>query len=114
MSERHPKLLLQDILDSVEKIVSYTQRLTYDEFINDSKTIDAVVRNFEIIGEATNRLPDEIKEVNPEIDWHKIKGLRNRIVHNYFGIDYNIIWTIKEQFLDTLIVRIRSILDSYQ
>jgi len=59
MSERHPKLLLSDILESAEKIIDYTQSLTYEDFIEDSKTIDAVIRNFEIIGEVANRLPDE-------------------------------------------------------
>ena len=95
MSKRQLKLLLEDILESAEKITTYTQSLTYEEFIADSKTIDAVIRNFEIIGEAANRLPDDFREINEQIDWHKIRGLRNRIVHNYFGIDYSIIWTIK-------------------
>jgi uncharacterized protein with HEPN domain len=61
MSDRHPKLLLEDILDSAEKIFRYTESLTYEEFITDSKTIDAVIRNFEIIGEASNRLPRNLK-----------------------------------------------------
>ena len=64
MSDRHPKLLLEDILDSAQKIISYTNNLSFDDFIADSKTIDAVTRNFEIIGEAANRLPHEIKETN--------------------------------------------------
>jgi len=83
MSKRLPKLLLLDILESAEKIGIYTSNLTYDQFID-----DAVVRNIEIIGEAANRLPEELKEANSNIDWFKIRGLRNRIVHNYFGINY--------------------------
>lgn len=94
MSSRKPKLLLEDILESAEKIITYTQSLTYDEFIADSKTIDAVIRNFEIIGEAANRLPDELKDNSEEINWHKLRGLTNRIVHGYFGINYRIIWSI--------------------
>ena len=62
MSKRHPRLLLGDILDSVEKIFLYTKCITYEEFITDSKTIDAVVRNFEIISEATNQLPQKFKD----------------------------------------------------
>jgi uncharacterized protein with HEPN domain len=69
MSDRHPKLLLEDILESAGKILKYTENLTYNEFIADSKTIDAVIRNFEIIGEASNRLPEEFKETNFTIDW---------------------------------------------
>lgn len=113
MSERNSKLLLEDILESAEKIISYTHELTYEGFIADSKTIDAVVRNFEIIGEAANRLPDKIKDNSEEVDWHKIRGLRNRIVHNYFGINYFIIWSIKEDYLDVFITQIKRILDSY-
>jgi uncharacterized protein with HEPN domain len=110
MSERLPGLLLGDILDSAGKIIAYTHGLSYDEFIQDSKTIDAVVRNFEIIGEAANRLPDDIKDSSPNINWHKIRGLRNRIVHNYFGIDYDIIWMTKEQFLPQLLIDIQHLL----
>lgn len=113
MSSRKPKLLLEDILESAEKIVTYTQSLTYDEFIADSKTIDAVIRNFEIIGEAANRLPDELKDSNEEINWHKLRGLRNRIVHGYFGINYRIIWSIIEEYLVELISQIKKLIDIY-
>ena len=61
--------------------------MKYDEFIEDPKTIDAVVRNFEIIGEATNQLPDDVKLQNQNIDWHRIRGMRNRLIHQNFGID---------------------------
>jgi uncharacterized protein with HEPN domain len=113
MSDRHPKLLLGDILESAQKIIVYTNGLSFENFIADHKTIDAVVRNFEIIGEAANRIPDEIKETNTEVNWFKIKGLRNRIVHNYFGMDYKIIWDIKENYLNELIAQITQILNNY-
>ena len=61
--------------------------------------MDAVIRNFEIIGEAANRLTEDFKDENSNIDWHRIRGFRNRIVHDYFGIDYEIVWQIKETFL---------------
>jgi uncharacterized protein with HEPN domain len=85
--------------------------MSFEDFTSDSKTIDAVIRNFEIIGEACNRLPDEIKETNPEINWFKIRGLRNRVVHNYFGIDFKIIWDTKEDYLVKLITQITLILE---
>jgi uncharacterized protein with HEPN domain len=110
MSERKPRLLLEDILESAEKIIIYTDGLTYNDFIIDSRTIDAVVRNFEIIGEAAARLPENFKNEQSQIDWHKLKGLRNRIVHHYFGIDYSIIWSIKENLLNDLIKDIKIIL----
>jgi uncharacterized protein with HEPN domain len=88
MSKRDSRLLLDDILLSIDKITEYTHDLSFDEFLNDSKTLDAVIRNFEIIGEAANRLPDDIKDEYPLVDWHRIRGFRNRIVHDYMGIDF--------------------------
>ena len=94
MSKRPVEILIGDIREAIEKIERYTANLTHDLFIDDEKTIDAVVRNLEIIGEAANRLPDGLKKRNPDIEWVKIVGLRNRIVHGYFGIDREIIWQI--------------------
>ncbi|MGN6163869.1 MAG: HepT-like ribonuclease domain-containing protein [Flavisolibacter sp.] len=109
MSKRAPELLIEDILDSSHKIIAYTAGLTKDAFIKDSKTIDAVIRNFEIIGEAANRLPDEFKNKYPSIDWQRIRGFRNRIVHDYFGIDLSIVWQIKETYLGNLITQLQQI-----
>ncbi len=102
MSRRDPKLLLADILDAIGKIKDYTSELTYDTFIKDSKTLDAVIRNFEIIGEAANRLPEEFKDKHTAIDWFRIIGFRNRIVHDYMGVDYKIVWTIVQKDIDKL------------
>jgi uncharacterized protein with HEPN domain len=74
MSKRETKLLLSDIIESIDKIKRYTLGYTFEEFLNDSKTSDAVVRNFEIIGEAANRIPEEIRDQNNQINWHRIKG----------------------------------------
>ena len=109
MSKRNSDLLINDILESGNKIMSYTHNLSYEDFINDDKTIDAVIRNFEIIGEAANRLTEEFKDNHPNIDWHKIRGFRNRIVHDYFGIDFSIVWQIKESFLPDMISKIKAI-----
>jgi uncharacterized protein with HEPN domain len=75
MSKRDPKLLTGDMIESAEKIMQYTSGMKYEDFINDSKTIDAVIRNFEIIGESANRLPTEFKLINPSIDWNRIREL---------------------------------------
>ena len=109
MSKRYPNLLIEDVIDSSNKILDYTNGLSFEEFINDSKTIDAVIRNFEIIGEATNRLPDDFKEQYQDIDWHKIRGFRNRIGHDYMGIDYSIVWEIRNNFLPTLVSKLKQI-----
>lgn len=109
MSKRESKLLVEDIMDSANKILEYTQGLSFEEFTNDSKTIDAVIRNFEIIGEAANRLPEDFKDTHSNVDWHRIRGFRNRIVHDYFGIDYSIVWEIKQAFLPYLITTLKSL-----
>jgi uncharacterized protein with HEPN domain len=86
----------------MERIESYTSSISFDEFSKDQKTIDAVVRNLEIIGEAANRLPEDFKQSHSEIEWHKVVGLRHRIVHEYFGIDIQIIWQILQKDLPAL------------
>lgn len=110
MSKREPKFLLEDILECAEKIKQYTKAMTYEEFTEDSKTIDAVIRNLEVIGEAANRLPEEIRDTAANIDWHKIRGLRNRIAHHYFGLNYEIIWTATKDDLTDLIREIQTLL----
>ena len=109
MSKRNTELLLNDIVESGEKIFHYTQGLSYEQFLNDDKTVDAVIRNFEVIGEAANRLPDDFKENHQEVDWYRIRGFRNRIVHHYFGIDYEILWQIKETFLPEMLSAIKQL-----
>lgn len=103
MSKRSPRLLIDDILTSSQRILAYTEGMTFYVFIQDNKTLDAVIRNFEVIGEAANRLPEPFKERHPLIDWHRIRGFRNRIVHDYMGIDYGIVWDIREHFLPLLV-----------
>ena len=111
MSKRSLELLVEDIWESIEKIERFTKGITQENFQNDEKTTDAVVRNFEIIGEAAGRLPEDFVDRNSEIEWAKIVGLRNRIVHDYFGVDLLIIWQILKNDLPAFkesIERIRS------
>lgn len=94
MSKREWKLFVEDILESIELIEKYIGEADFEDFKNDRKTIDAVVRNFEIIGEASKYIPQKVKNKCPQIDWEGIIGLRNRIAHEYFGIDRAIVWHI--------------------
>jgi uncharacterized protein with HEPN domain len=94
MSKRSLKLLIDDIWESIEKVERYTEGMSRGSFQSDEKTSDAVVRNLEIIGEAAGRLPEDFTNQHSEIEWYKIVGLRNRIVHEYFGVDLEIIWQI--------------------
>jgi len=94
MSERNWKLYVEDILEAINFIEDYIENYTFERFISDRKTIDAVVRNLEVIGEASKHIPEEIKGEYKSIDWFGIRGLRNRITHEYFGLSYRIIWKI--------------------
>ena len=112
MSKREILLLLDDMLLSAQKIKRYTNDLDYNSFVSDDKTIDAVVRNFEIIGEAANRIDPDFRDKNPEIEWKRIRGFRNRIIHDYFGIDYEIVWNIIETYLDEMIDWLDTIIEN--
>ena len=111
MSKRDALLLLKDMLESAQKIKRYTNELDFEAFLSDDRTVDAVVRNFEIIGEAANRLDQEFRNSHSGVEWNRIRGFRNRIVHDYFGIDYRIVWTIIESYLDDRIGRLVIIID---
>jgi uncharacterized protein with HEPN domain len=92
---------LDDILDAIKKIKTYTRNMGFSEFKKDSKTVDAVIRNFEIIGEAAKQIPSEIKKKYPQIPWKQMAGMRNKVIHEYSGIELEVVWkTIEEDFPD--------------
>jgi len=109
MSKRSVSLLLDDMWEAIERIERYTKGVAHETFTHDEKTIDAVARNLEIIGEAANRLPEEFKRQHPDIAWPQIVGLRHRIVHDYFGIDLRLVWEILQQDLPTLKAQLRQL-----
>lgn len=90
--KRDYKVYLDDILDSIEKIIDYTEGRTKSDFTKDNQLQDAVLRRFEIIGEAVKHIPDDIKEKHPEIEWEKAAGARNIFVHEYFGVRLERVW----------------------
>jgi uncharacterized protein with HEPN domain len=94
MKERSPKLFVSDILDCMKKILTYTSGLTFEKFEYDTMVVDAVIRNLEIIGEASRNIPEDLREKYSDISWKNMIGLRNIILHDYFGIDYDTIWKI--------------------
>jgi uncharacterized protein with HEPN domain len=102
MSKRDFRLYFEDILESTKKIEGYIANLTYDDFVKDNKTIDAVVRNLETIGEAAKQIDEETKKKYDDIPWREIVDFRNRIIHGYFVIDYEIIWQIISKDLPDL------------
>ena len=111
MSKRTPGLLIGDILLSMERIATYIGEMDQQSFASDNRTVDAVVRNLEIIGEAATRIPEEFKAGHPEVPWRRIVGLRNRIVHEYFGVDIGIVWSVVSHDLPQLRSKIQDIAD---
>jgi uncharacterized protein with HEPN domain len=109
MSKRNNALLLVDILTAIDKIQTYTEGLDFESFMADNRTIDAVERNFEIIGEAANQLTSDFREATPHIRWHGIISFRNRLIHGYFGVDYQILWYLLQNEIPQLKIDLQNI-----
>ncbi len=109
---RDYKVYLEDILQAVSKIRQFTAGLTLSTFSQDVKTLDAVVRNLEIIGEAVKHLPEDVRTRSQDVDWRKIAGLRDILIHEYFGVNVEVIWDIVQQKLPQLEQTARDLLKS--
>lgn len=108
---RDYRVYLDDILDAVAKIRDYTSGMNLEGLKNDDRTLDAVVRNLEVIGEAAKKIPDDVRRRYPVIEWKKIAGLRDILIHEYFGIDVNIIWDIVQTKIPPLDEQINKVLE---
>ena len=108
--KRDSRLYLDDIFDAIEKIENYVEGLSFEEFSVDSKTVDAIVRNFEIIGEATKRIPLETKEKYPQIPWKLMAGTRDKLIHEYFGVNLQTLWKAVKEDLPPVKLAIKSLL----
>lgn len=103
---RDSELYRDDIRHACARIARYVDRMTQAQFQADEKTQDAVIRNLEIIGEATKKLPEEIRRKYPEIDWRRIAGLRDILIHHYYQVDLDILWDIAQSKVPDLLQRL--------
>jgi len=110
MSRRRDQDYLSDIREAIQRIAAYTAGLNYEQFMQDNKTQDAVVRNLEIIGEATKNLSSRLRRTYAQIPWRDLAGVRDKMIHHYFGINYEIVWTIAKEELPDLLSQIQDIL----
>ena len=112
-NDREWRFRLDDIRDSIEKILRYVQGMDFDTFIEDEIRIDAVIRNFEIIGEAVRYIPDEFRASNSHIDWQDMADMRNRLIHGYIDIKLDIVWSAIADDLPPLLSSVRELIESH-
>jgi uncharacterized protein with HEPN domain len=95
------RVYFDDILEAIKNIEEYTRGFTFEDFAKDKKTVDAVIRNFEILGEATKHIPERVRKRYPKVPWKDMAGMRDRLIHEYFGVRLDVVWkTIKERLAE--------------
>jgi uncharacterized protein with HEPN domain len=104
-------LYLKDILEAMGDIELFVEGMSFENFHNDNKTTSAVIRKFEIMGEATKQIPDEIKHKYSDVPWKEMAGMRDRLIHFYFGVDYDLVWSTIKNRLPQVKLIIKKIID---
>jgi uncharacterized protein with HEPN domain len=112
MSRHDPSVYLQHVLDALERIQRYTVD-GREAFLASSLVSDAVVRNLEVVGEAVKQLPPEVRDLAPEVPWRRIAGMRDVLIHEYFGVDLEVVWRVVEVELPLLRDAVRRVLFRY-
>lgn len=114
MSKRGDKELLNDIREAIHRIKKYTKGMNYKQFLGSSITQDAVLRNIEIIGEAVKNLSKHLKDKYKEIEWKDIAGMRDKIIHFYFGVNWEIVWSVLNDRLPELLKKIEIVIKNLE
>jgi uncharacterized protein with HEPN domain len=111
MTSTHPYLdYLEDILDAIEKAMEFIQGMKYEQFAQDAKTVFAVIRALEIVGEATKQIPQSVKDSYPEVPWRQMAGMRDKLIHDYSGVNLAVVWKTVIEDLPKLEPLIRHVL----
>lgn len=99
---REPKVFLEDIFEAAVKIEKFTKNLSFEDFVDNDLVSDAVIKNILVIGEATKNISAEIREKKPHVEWRKMAGMRDMMIHGYFSINYRIVWDVVQNKIPTL------------
>jgi len=110
---RDYRLYLEDILKSGAKVLRYTEGMSFENFLADERTFDAVIRNLEIIGEAAKNVPTKVRDRYPEVEWRRIAGLRDVLAHTYFRLNEAILWDVVQNRIPVLLEQIKRILENF-
>ena len=100
---------LRDMLENAQRAIQFTKGMSYETFAKDDKTVYAVIRAVEIIGEAAANIPEEVRTKYPNVPWREVKGMRNKLVHQYFGINMEVVWQTIHEDLPMLIEALKDI-----
>lgn len=112
--KRNYQMFVRDIWDSINKVEQFVEGLSFEDFVNDDKTVSAVIRKLEIIGEATKNIPSSTKQKYPQLNWRGMAGMRDKLIHNYFGVDFEILWKVIKEDIPNIKPLVKQILDDLE
>lgn len=112
--KRNYQMFVRDIWDSINKVEQFVEGLSFEDFVNDDKTVSAVIRKLEIIGEATKNIPSSTKQEYPQLNWRGMAGMRDKLIHNYFGVDFEILWKVIKEDIPNIKPLVKQILDDLE